>query len=186
MTDYEYRYILNRDLRGQLPLDGGDYPDSVFSLDAEKRVIVWVMCNPSTATETTDDATIRRVMDFTRRYGGNFVKVVNLYPVRATDSNVLKAIGADELGYESPSQWAALENAFSTSCHKIIFAWGAVARKSRHHQSAKKVVIDSVKKYGHLAWHIGYALDEIGNTPKEPRHPLYLPKSCLLQKYPLF
>ena len=43
------------------------------------------MLNPSTADETTDDPTIRRVIDFSRRWGFSRLIVVKLVPLRSTD-----------------------------------------------------------------------------------------------------
>ena len=43
------------------------------------------MLNSSTADETTDDPTIRRVVDFSRRWGFSQLIVVKLAPLRSTD-----------------------------------------------------------------------------------------------------
>ena len=47
--------------------------------------VLWVMLNPSTADETSDDPTIRRITKFSKAWGYSELTVVNLYPFRATD-----------------------------------------------------------------------------------------------------
>lgn len=49
------------------------------------KTVVWIMVNPSTADHQQDDATIRRLIGFTRRLGGGRLVVVNKFAFRATD-----------------------------------------------------------------------------------------------------
>lgn len=58
---YFYRYLLDR------------------IWDPSLRRIVWIMLNPSTASHLADDATIRRVISFTKALGGGSAVVANMY-----------------------------------------------------------------------------------------------------------
>ena len=51
--------------------------------------LVWVMLNPSTATDTANDPTVRRCIGFAIRWGYRVMDVTNLSPVRATDPSEL-------------------------------------------------------------------------------------------------
>jgi hypothetical protein len=102
-----YRYVLRRGRR--------------------ERVALWVMLNPSTADETNDDPTIRRVQHFTAREGLSGFTVVNLFARRATDPKVLTGAAAD-IGeaYENgdfETDEVIHEEAWRASL--IICAWGA-------------------------------------------------------------
>ena len=44
--------------------------------------ITWVMLNPSTADASVDDATIRRVVGFSRKFGAGAAWVVNLFQIQ--------------------------------------------------------------------------------------------------------
>lgn len=149
MTD-NYRYRLTR----------SDIASGTW-LDVHEPRLVWIMLNPSTADETTDDPTIRRVMAFTRRLGYNALTVVNLYALRSTDPRGLW-LAEDPVGPENDAvladeAWAAvLDDA------PIVAAWGANARPDR---------VAQVLALPHLA----PRLHALGVTKSgAPRHPLYL------------
>src|SRR5690554_6900188 len=94
-----YRYTLTR----------SDYGDAPWLSMHEPRLL-WIMLNPSTADETADDPTIRRVKAFTRRLGYSGLTVVNLYAMRSTDPRGLWA-AADPIGPDNDR--AIAEEAFT-------------------------------------------------------------------------
>ena len=53
--------------------------------------LLWIMLNPSTADEDNDDATIRRCIDFSRRWGFSGLDVVNLLAIRTTKPSAIHA-----------------------------------------------------------------------------------------------
>ena len=62
-----YRYVLSR------------------TWDAALGRCLFVMLNPSTADALSDDATIRRCVNFSRAWGYGALRVVNLFALRSTD-----------------------------------------------------------------------------------------------------
>src|SRR5262245_23771414 len=59
--------------------------------------ITFIMCNPSTADDATDDPTIRRCTGFAQREGAAALEVVNLFALRSTSPRQLLA-AADPVG----------------------------------------------------------------------------------------
>ena len=59
--------------------------------------VMFIGLNPSTADETQDDPTIRRCMDFAKRWGFGGVHMLNIFAYRATDPRELKKV-SDPIG----------------------------------------------------------------------------------------
>lgn len=68
-ADYHHRYFLFRRTDSQT--------EQVAS------AVTWIMLNPSRADALKDDPTIKRVLNFSRRWGYSRVWVVNLYSLRS-------------------------------------------------------------------------------------------------------
>ena len=99
-----YRYWLHRDLG-----TGG------------KEGLVFVMLNPSTATATKDDPTIRKCSDYALAWGYREYTVVNLYALRTTDPAGLWRVGCSKAVGEhndAAIKWAA------ANANLIVCAWG--------------------------------------------------------------
>jgi hypothetical protein len=134
-----YRYSLTRDL-GTLGSDG---------------TCTFVMLNPSTANAVQDDPTIRRCIRFAREWGFRWLKVVNLYALRATDPKQLW-LADDPVGPENDH---VLSLAFGGS-DLTIAAWGVHAKPERVAEI--------------MAWPIRPRLCLGVTKDGHPRHPLYL------------
>src|SRR5206468_3458260 len=105
-----WRYSLTRD---------------VAARDAD-GTCTFVGLNPSTADETQDDPTIRRCMDFARRWGYARLAMVNLYAFRSTDPRVLR----DAADPVDPENDDVLSVVFAGS-DLIVAAWGVHAGHDR-------------------------------------------------------
>jgi hypothetical protein len=79
------------------------------------------MLNPSTADAAIDDPTIRRCIEFSKRWGFGSMRVVNLYAYRATDPSELKPLTyAERCGpLNAWHQHMALQDAAV-----VVAAWG--------------------------------------------------------------
>lgn len=160
-----YRYRLDRDWR--TPMDR--------ELNAlSKGAVLFVMLNPSTADAREDDPTIRRCIDFAKRWGHDRLIVCNVFAYRATDP---KALGGTyhPVGGEN----AAHLEAAAREADRIVVAWGASGSKLSRWDSAQLQAVTALRTAG--------ALYSIGAPTKDghPRHPLYLKADESLQPWPV-
>jgi hypothetical protein len=82
--------------------------------------VAFVMLNPSTADDQTDDATIRRCIGYARRWGYGTLRVVNLFALRATDPARLR-LAEDPVGPDNDAHVLAV----ATEADRVVAAWGA-------------------------------------------------------------
>jgi len=131
--------------------------------DTEKPTVALIMLNPSTADETADDPTIRRCLDYAKRWGYGTLVVGNLFALRATDPSELTDHDAP-IGPENDSHLQEI----CDEAEKVVVAWGTNGTvEGREREVA--VLLDADL----------YAL----NTTKDghPNHPLYQPKDAELE-----
>lgn len=80
-----------------LSADGRYRYELARHLSNDPATVLFIGLNPSTATDVVDDPTVRREVDFARRWGfGRYVKA-NLYALRSTHPSELKR-AADPVG----------------------------------------------------------------------------------------
>ena len=121
----------------------------------------FVMLNPSTADGKTDDATIRRCMQFAHDWGYGGIFVANLYAYRATDPKALKTLCAVER-FGPRNDWA-LHRA-TRDYPRVVFAWG----------SGRIDELPAFRSYDNPPLCFGKT------KGGEPLHPLYLPSNSEL------
>ena len=128
-------------------------------------ICLWVMLNPSTATEEVDDPTIRRCQRFSRAWGHDACRVVNIFAYRSTDPAVLSTLD-DPVGPHN-DLWIATE---AMTASRVVCAWGihgALNERSRHVRAILRA--RDVK------------CESLGFTKSgEPLHPLYRPNDSTL------
>lgn len=130
--------------------------------------INWVMLNPSTADALKDDATIRRVLSFSRAWGAGRARVYNLFAFRATrPQDLFKA--ADPIGPDNDYHLSSIPQ---NSRSLVIFAWGAHGSRFPSRVSAvqKRFDCSQVKVLG---W----------SSDHQPLHPLRLAQTTTLQEW---
>lgn len=145
-----------------------------FSVDRSYRYrlsIIWdaslppqmfIGLNPSTADEVNDDPTIRRCIDYSKRWGAGGLVMCNAFAYRATDPEVMLAAEAP-VGPQNTIDHLR-GRAFGTF-NRPIAAWGQkVIRWNRSYAN-------DLKRFD------GGLLDCLRiNADGTPCHPLYLPK----------
>jgi hypothetical protein len=159
---------------------GSDLSGAVFSMcdryryrlwrvwDNHKPRIVWVMLNPSTADESVLDPTLRRVDDYSKRWGFGGFEVVNLFAWRATDPRDLRECPVP-VGPVNNSQ--ILDAANVAAC--VVAGWGATSWRFVAERRGK--VSSLLLTHGHDI----YCLRK--SKSGHPVHPLYQPANLTMQ-----
>jgi len=122
-----------------------------------------IMVNPSTADASLDDATIRRVVGFGKRFGWSKVLVGNVFAFRATDVGAL-AEAKDPVGPDNLAHLTDILNQAETT----IVAWGPLAKLPSNLRQQWKEVVRISNELGKPLQCLASAKDG------HPRHPLML------------
>ncbi|MFK7838462.1 MAG: DUF1643 domain-containing protein [Sulfitobacter sp.] len=128
--------------------------------DTKAKRVLFVMLNPSTATEVQNDPTVERCERRARHLGFGGFRVTNIFAWRATDPRDMRA-AVDPVG---PQNDATLR-AGADWADQIIAAWGVHGE----HRGRGPMVADLLAGLGKPLFHLG--LSKAGH----PKHPLYLP-----------
>jgi hypothetical protein len=122
--------------------------------DNEKPLVAFIGLNPSTANETKNDPTIRRVVQFAQDWNFGGVCMLNLFAIVSADPSILKT-------HHDPikDNDASLVN-IGGRCGAVVFAWGnfkeATERAKEIVRMFPKAICLGVNKNG------------------TPKHPLYI------------
>ncbi|MGJ8615808.1 MAG: DUF1643 domain-containing protein [Sulfitobacter sp.] len=130
--------------------------------NADGKQVMFVMLNPSTATEVQNDPTVERCERRARTLGYGGFRVTNIFAWRATDPRDMRA-ALDPIGPENDS--ILIESALWAD--HIIAAWGTHGAHLDRGASVAAMLREQAKPLFHLG------LSKAGH----PRHPLYLPYS---------
>lgn len=128
----------------------------------DKMPVLWIMLNPSTADAIQDDPTIRRVTDFSWRWGFDRVEIVNAYALRSTNPAHL---------WSHPDPVGPLNDLYimdaAEYADETIIAWGVNVEDTRARWVRQLLARFSKNGAGCL-----------GRTKGgHPKHPLYLAKT---------
>ena len=130
--------------------------------DPEGKRVMFVMLNPSKATEVQNDPTVERCERRARTLGYGGFCVTNIFAWRATDPRDMRA-AVDPIGPENDrilvknTKWA----------DHVIAAWGT---HGAHLERGLAVAL-MLRKHSKVLFHLGLSKDG------HPKHPLYLPYS---------
>jgi len=123
------------------------------------RKALFVMLNPSTATEIQNDPTVERCERRARALGFGAFRVTNIFAYRATDPKVMRA-APDPVGPDNDA--AIVESA--TWADQIICAWGSHGEFLSRGPAVEALLRGT-----------GRPLSTLGLTKAgHPRHPLYI------------
>lgn len=135
---------------------------------SEERLIAYIGLNPSTADETANDPTIRRLIGFAKRWEYDGMVMLNAFAWRETDRlETLKV----------PEPVGALNDEAIVTIAKhvelVVACWG----NEGSHLGRSEQVLALLRKAGHSLHHFGL------NQSGEPRHPLYLANDTVLSRF---
>ena len=120
---------------------------------------LFVMLNPSTATEVQNDPTVERCERRARALGHGAFRVTNIFAFRATDPKVMRA-AADPVG---PGNDAAILGSLDWA-DVVVCGWG---NHGLHlHRGAQVTAL--LRQSGAALFHLGLT------GQGQPRHPLYI------------
>ena len=125
--------------------------------------VLFVMLNPSTADDQSNDPTIRRCMGFARSWGFSRLIVCNLFALRTSDPDrLLQARSPIGIHNDRHIQAAA------SLADRVVVAWGARG----NHLGRADSVLALLRAYSEP-----HALRT--TMTGQPAHPLYLPKNLV-------
>lgn len=150
-----YRYALERRLWGEL-LPGQDG-------------IAFIGLNPSTADAEQDDATIRRCIGFTARWGYPSFVMLNLFAWRSRDPRAISRV-VDPEGPRNNER--ILYHARRAA--RVICCWGAFRAPIIAQRAA---FVRELLSQGQMLYHLGLT------NEGHPRHPLYVPNDTAEQEW---
>lgn len=136
-----YRYLLTR------------------TWDSGGRRALFIMLNPSTATEVQNDPTVERCERRARALGFGAFRVCNIFAWRDTDPRMMRA-AADPVG---PGNDAAILDSSGWADH-VICAWGSHGA----HLDRGVQVERMLRETGRPLYHLGIT------KGGQPKHPLYI------------
>lgn len=121
--------------------------------------VLFVMLNPSTATEVQNDPTVERCERRARALGFGAFAVANIFAYRATDPRVMRGV-ADPVG---PGNDAAIVD-LAGAADMVVCAWGTHGA----HLGRGAAVEALLRRQGRDLFHLGLTL------AGAPKHPLYI------------
>jgi hypothetical protein len=155
--------VLPRDERDALLSPCKLYRYTLTRRWGEGPPLLFVMLNPSTASATEDDPTIRRCVGYAKRDGFPAIEVVNLFALRATDPKALTTV-ADPIGPENDAHVQAAAD----RAGRIVAAWGKSLPRGHEQRPKAVLALLTASKRGAV-----YCIAKGDELPKA-RHPLYL------------
>ncbi|HEX8200407.1 MAG TPA: DUF1643 domain-containing protein, partial [Isosphaeraceae bacterium] len=120
----------------------------------------FLLLNPSTADERTDDPTVARCVRRARDWGFDALVVTNLFAFRATDPRALSA-AEDPVGADNDATILAV----ARSASLVVCGWGVHGALRGRAAEVLRLLAEAGIPAFCLGWTLGGA----------PRHPLYLP-----------
>jgi hypothetical protein len=143
--------------------------ERAWSLTNKRRLVV-IGLNPSTADDTVDDPTIRRCVGFAKREVCGGLIMVNLFGYRATSPVDLLAATDPGCGKMADSY---LLMACAAPDRVVVAAWGAHGG----YRARGALVLGMLRRNRVNVFHFGLTKDG------HPKHPLYLPATTPLTRW---
>ncbi len=138
---------------------------------AKSHTMVWIMLNPSTADAMKDDPTIRRCIGFAKQNDCGGIAVVNLIPFKATNPKDLKGNENRCSTYNSMVVFRECKE----DGRVVVAGWGNYGLM---YPKITETILSGLKAHHIPVFRFG-RVTSFG----QPRHPLYLKKSLMLERH---
>lgn len=135
--------------------------------DDARKVLVWIMLNPSWGDAEKDDNTIRKVVNFAKLWGYGGIEIVNLFGFRTHVPAVLK-----QHGYQGADEYNDRHIRAVVRQHRsVVCAWGGNANCPAGHKAIARVsrILDDLN----CELHVNILALKISPNGM-PWHPLYV------------
>lgn len=139
------------------------------------KTLICIGINASTAETEHLDNTLSTVKRFFHTLGYDSWLMLNVYPQRVTNPNLLHQVIDRELHKKNLRY---IDRAFRTGHSDIWAAWGTLINKREYLSGCLKDIYALAKRYNLNWFHMG-PLCKSGH----PHHPLYLSKKLTLEKF---
>jgi len=127
--------------------------------DRARPALCFLMLNPSTADDVSNDPTVERCQRRAMAMGFGGLEVVNIFAFRSTNPNVLQSI-EDPVGPENDQAILAA----CASAGMVICAWGEPGQLRSRSEAVRSLLAEaSITPYALAV-----------NVSGEPKHPLYV------------
>ena len=131
--------------------------------------VLFVMLNPSTATEVQNDPTVERCERRARALGCGSFAVANIFAYRATDPLVMRA-APDPVGPLNDATILSL----AAEANQVICAWGSHGSHLNRGRTVEALLRATARPLHHLGLTMG----------GQPKHPLYIAYTQQPQPWP--
>ncbi|WP_063406285.1 MULTISPECIES: DUF1643 domain-containing protein [Prochlorococcus] len=153
------------------------------SLGQCERTLLFIGLNPSTATASEDDPTLRRLLGFCCSWGYGHLLVVNLF-ARISQSTVLLKQCADPIGDENDDQLLTRARQWSENPNwDLWFGWGCGGTLRRRDLAFKALLErhrqNRIRNFPAARGPLSLGLTREGH----PCHPLYMPCKEVLRPF---
>lgn len=139
------------------------------------KTLICIGINASTAEPGHFDNTLSTVKRFSRTLGYDSWLMLNVYPQRATNPNLLHQVINKELHKKNLRY---IDWAFRTGHSDIWAAWGTLINKREYFHGCLQDIYELSKRYNLNWFHMGSLCKS-----DHPHHPLYLSKNLHLEEF---
>ena len=140
----------------------------------DRRILLWIMLNPSTADETKLDPTLRRCQGYALDWGFDGFEVCNIFALRSTDPKALYT-HSDPAGPLNEQIITTTVETVRRDGGMVVAGWGTHGE-----------LMGMGDRYRQLLWPHANCLGTTKNG--QPKHPLYLPSDAqpvVLSRFPI-
>jgi hypothetical protein len=147
--------------------------------DKEKKGILFILLNPSTADDMKDDPTIKKCISYAKSWGYGQLHVCNLFANRATDPKELLKLKKKD--FNNFNYYYITNIIINNDIEKVVFAWGnhKIVSKLTDFKELREALDKAADIVDFKTYCLGLSKDNC------PKHPLDLKGDVKLKRFTL-